>query len=239
MTKKNMKPGLPLTAFAALVLAACGAIQPARMALPEPLRGAEPISVDGMGAGQRGTFRAGEYSGDYARAATRLELFGDFAVFDRGRATYTVNGVTAAPLFARCTVRQTSMTVGIIGFEPKKLAYECDFSEQGKGVGVRFTLQEGRDAGVPKTMQAERRGRIDFNGTTVTLRSVHAVEGSPLPLGTPIGYVFEQDGRAVGAIELNGLTPRLWLPAGNDDTRRASVAAAMALAVFWDPAQRP
>jgi hypothetical protein len=30
-------------------------------------------------------------------------------------------------------VRQTTMTVGIIGFEPKKLAYECDFSEQGKG----------------------------------------------------------------------------------------------------------
>jgi hypothetical protein len=149
-----------------------------------------------------------------------------------------VNGVTAAPLFARCTVRQTTMTVGIVGFEPKKLAYECDFSEQGKGVGVRFTLQEGRDAGVPKTLQAERRGRIDFNGTTLTMRSVHAVEGSPLPLGTPIGYVFERDGRAVGAVELNGLTPRLWLPAGDDDTRRASVAAAMALAVFWDPAQR-
>lgn len=226
-------------ALAALVLAACGAIQPARMALPEPLRGAEPISVDGMDAGQKGTFRAGGYSGEYARSATRLELFGDFAVFDRGRATYTLNGVTAAPLAARCTVRQTTMTVGIVGFEPKKLAYECDFSEQGKGAGVRFTLQEGRDPGVPKTLQAERRGRIDFNGTTLTMRSVHAVEGSPLPLDTPIGYVFERDGLAVGAVELNGLTPRLWLPAGNDDARRAAVAAAMALAIFWDPAQRP
>jgi hypothetical protein len=237
--KNAMKLRRAAVATAALVLAGCGAIQPARMALPEPLRGAEPISVDGMGAGQKGTFRAGEYSGEYARSATRLELFGDFAVFDRGRATYTVSGVTAAPFAARCTVRQTTMTVGIIGFEPRKLAYECDFSEQGKGVGVRFTLQEGRDAGVPKTLQAERRGRIDFNGTTLTLRSVHAVEGSPVPLGTPIGYVFERDGRAVGAIELNGLTPRLWLPAGDDDTRRASVAAAMALAIFWDPAQRP
>jgi len=232
----NFRPAL--LAVAALVLAGCGAIQPARMALPEPLRGSEPISVDGMGAGQRGTFRAGEYTGEFARSATRLELFGDFAVFDRGRATYTLNGVTAAPLAARCTVRQTTMTVGIIGFEPKKLAYECDFSEQGKGVGVRFTLKEGRDAGVPKTLQAERRGRIDFHGTTLTMRSVHAVEGSPFPLGTPIGYVFERDGHAVGAVELNGLTPRLWLPAGNDDTRRASVAAAMALAIFWDPAQR-
>src|SRR5512137_2420077 len=97
MTKKNMKPPLALSAIAALVLAGCGAIQPARMALPEPLRGTEPISVDGMGAGQRGTFRAGDYNGEYARSATRLELFGEFAVFDRGRATYTVNGVTAEP----------------------------------------------------------------------------------------------------------------------------------------------
>jgi len=68
---------------------------------------------------------------------------------------------------------------------------------------------------------------------------VHAVEGSPFPLGTPIGFVFEHNGGAVGAIELNGLTPRLWLPAGDDDTRRAAVTAALALAIFWDPAQRP
>ena len=103
---------------------------------------------------------------------------------------------------------------------------------------MRFTLQEGRDAGVPKTMQAERRGRIDFNGTTVTMRSVHAVEGSPLPLGTPIGYVFERDGRAVGAIELNGLTPRLWLPAATT-TRGALGRCGDGARGVLDPAQRP
>jgi hypothetical protein len=222
----------------AALLTGCGAIQPARMALPDPVRAVEPVAVEGMGAGQRGQFRVGPYRGEFARSATRLELFGDVAVFDRGRTTYTVHGITGEPLFARCTVRQTTMTVGIVGFEPKPLAYECDFGEHGKGVGVRFTLQEGRDAGVPKTLLAERRGRIDFHGTTLTLRSVHAVEGSPLPLATPIGYVFEQDGRAVGAVELNGLAPRLWLPAGDDDTRRAAVAAAIALAIFWDPANR-
>lgn len=232
-----MKTRALLLAGAALVLSACGAIQPARMAVPEPLRAAEPIPVEGMNAGRRGTFTAGEYKGEYERSATRLELFGDFAVFDRGRARYTVDNLAAAPLSARCTVRQTSMTISIVGFEPKPLAYECDFDERGKGVGVRLSLQEARD-GV-KTMQAERRGRIDFNGTTLTLRSVHAVEGSPFPLGTPIGYVFEKDGAVVGAVELNGLTPRLWLPPANDDTRRAAVAAAMALAVFWDPANRP
>ena len=224
---------------AVLALGACGAIQPARMQLPEPLRATTPVVVEGMSAGQRGEFRAGGYRGQYARSATRLEIFDDLAVFERGRASYTLDGVMATPLAARCTVRQTSMTIGVIGFEPKKLAYECDFETPGKAAGVRFTLQEGRDAGTPKTLQAERRGRIDYRDTTLALRSVHALEGSPFPLATPIGYVFEQDGRPIGAVELNGLTPRLWLPAGNDDTRRASVAAAMALAVFWDPAQRP
>lgn len=232
-----MRHALP--AIVAVALVACGAIQPARMLLPEPLRATEPVAVEGMSAGQRGAFRAADYSGHYARSATRLEIFEDLAVFDRGRASYTLNGVMESPLAARCTVRQTAMTIGVIGFDPKKLAYECDFDTQGKAAGVRFTLQEGRDAGTPKTLQAERRGRIDYRETTLALRSVHAVEGSPFPLGTPIGYVFEQNGRAVGAIELNGLTPRLWLPAANDDTRRAAVTAALALAIFWDPAQRP
>lgn len=232
-----MRHALP--AIVAVALVACGAIQPARMQLPEPLRATEPVAVEGMSAGQRGAFRAADYSGHYARSATRLEIFEDLAVFDRGRASYTLNGVMESPLAARCTVRQTAMTIGVIGFDPKKLAYECDFDTQGKAAGVRFTLQEGRDAGTPKTLQAERRGRIDYRETTLALRSVHAVEGSPFPLGTPIGYVFEQNGRAVGAIELNGLTPRLWLPAANDDMRRAAVTAAMALAIFWDPAQRP
>jgi hypothetical protein len=226
-------------ALAVVALSACGAIQPARMALPDPLRTTAPVVVDGMTAGQRGEFQAAGYRGQYARSATRLEIFEDLAVFDRGRASYTLDGVMETPLSARCTVRQTSMTIGVIGFEPKKLAYECDFDTQGKPAGVRFTLQEGRDSGTPKTLLAERRGRLDYRDSTLTVRSVHALEGSPIPLATPIGYVFERDGRAVGAIELNGLTPRLWLPTTDDDTRRAVVVAAMALAVFWDPAQRP
>ncbi len=222
-----------------LCLAGCGAIQPARMALPEPLRAAEPLLLEGMGAGQSGTFRMAGYAGQYRRSATRLELFGDLAVFDRGRTSFTVEGMTGEPLSAKCTVRQTTMTIGVVGFEPKQFAYECDFDHAGKPAALRFTLQEGRDAGVPKTLQAERRGRVDAGAVSLTLRSVHAVDGSPIPLPAPIGYVFEQNGRAVGAVELNGLTPRVWLPAGSDDTRRAAVVATLALAVVWDPAQRP
>ena len=226
-------------AITTLTLVACAAIRPAQMALPDSLRATAPTSIEGMGAGQTGTFRLADAAGRYARAATRLEHFGDLADFDRGRASFTVEGLAAKPLSARCMVRQTTMTIGVVGFEPTKLAYECDFDSLGQPAAARFTLQEGRDAGVPKTLQAQRRGRIELGSTVLALRSVHAVEGSPLPLDTPIGYVFEQDGRAVGAVELNGPTPRVWLPPAGDDTRRAAVIAALALAVFWDPAQRP
>lgn len=221
------------------LVAACGVVQPARMALPATLATSAPIDIQAMSAGPGGEFRVAEYRGHYVRSATRLEIFDDLAVFDRARASYTVHGLAPEPLTARCTARQATMTIGIVGFTPKQLAYECDFDMAGRPAAVRFALQEARDARVPATLQAERRGRVDWRDTTLTLRSVHAVEGSPIPLAAPIGYVFERDGRAVGAVELNGQTPRLWLPAADDDARRAVVAAALALAVFWDPAQRP
>jgi hypothetical protein len=65
---------------------------------------------------------------------------------------------------------------------------------------------------------------------------VHELEGSPLTVHAPIGYVIEHSGRAVGAIELNGSTPRVWLPVEDSEQRRAVLLAIMPLALLWDPA---
>jgi hypothetical protein len=62
------------------------------------------------------------------------------------------------------------------------------------------------------------------------------VQGSPLPLEQPIGYVMSHEGRPVGAIELNGSTPRLWRPALSDALAEPVTLAALALALLWDPA---
>jgi hypothetical protein len=233
-----MKPLAPL--LTTLVLAGCAAIQPAQMALPPDLPArTEATTIAGMGGGTRGSFTVGAVDGNYARSATRLSFFDDLAVFDRGGAGFNATGLVAdATVEASCKMRQTTVTIGIVGFAPKPLAYECDLRARGAPLAARFTLQESRDTLGQVTAQVQRRGLIEWDGVALTIRSVHTVQGSPLPLQAPIGYVFEQDGRAVGAVELNGLTPRLWLPpAGDVKTRQASLVAALALAVFWDPAQ--
>jgi hypothetical protein len=220
-----------------LTTAACSAIQPAQMALPPELPArTESIAIEGMGGSTRGSFRVAGTSGSFTRSAQRLALFDELAVFDWGGTSFTLAGPPAVA--AVCKMRQTTVNIGIVGFSPKPMAYECDFRIDGQPVAARFSLQESRDGTGTLTAQAQRRGLLQWPGSTLALRSVHQVQGSPLPLQTPIGYVFEAQGRAVGAIELNGLTPALWLPpAGDPQLRQAVLVAAVALAVFWDPAQ--
>ena len=81
-------------------------------------------------------------------------------------------------------------------------------------------------------------GWLQTPAGALELRSVHRVQGSPLPLEAPIGYVFLADGRAVGAVELNGLSPRVWRPAVGLPLRDGVTHAALTLALLWDPAQR-
>ena len=78
------------------------------------------------------------------------------------------------------------------------------------------------------------RARID--GETVDIRSVHHLAGTSLPTSTPIGYVFEQRGRPVGAVELNGRPALVVEPGASPELRRTLTLAALALGVFWDPA---
>lgn len=84
---------------------------------------------------------------------------------------------------------------------------------------------------------AERRGSFSAGSTSIDVVSVHAVQGSPLPLEQPIGYVMSHQGRPVGAIELNGPVPRLWRPASSDPLAEPVTLTALALALLWDPAQ--
>jgi hypothetical protein len=159
------------------------------------------------------------YHGRFRRSESRLSVFG---IWER---------------WAGSTAFEHNVTLGIVGFTPKPMAYGCDFTSAEGGLPARFELQEARE-GVPGAlMKRERRGQVTMDGATLALRSVHHLVGSPLELATPIGYVFEQDGLAIGAIELNG-SPRLFLsPRADPATRRAIVTGAVALAVFWDPAE--
>jgi hypothetical protein len=219
---------LALAAFAGLA----GCVSAARMAMPAGLESrSERIEVSGLGAGTQGRTQVLGQALVFTRSASRLSLFDDLQVSDRGRVEYTLAAEGRESASVRCRMRQRSLTLGLVNFDAKPFAFECELA------GATLSLQEPR-AGV-RTLKAERRGELRFDGRSVALRSVHEVQGGALPLAAPIGYVFEEAGRSVGAVEINGTRPVLMLPVGDAALRQRVLQAALALALLWDPAGAP
>ena len=79
------------------------------------------------------------------------------------------------------------------------MAYRCEFTAEGRPIPAYLELQESH-ANVLRPYA--RRGEIALGGEVVQVRSVHDIVGGKLPTGAPIGYVFEQDGREVGAVDV-------------------------------------
>lgn len=213
--------------MAAVVLAACAGLPAAQMALPAPLAGTAPETLQGVGGAREGRFEIGAWQGTFSRSASRLAVFGDALTADRATLEYSAGDVTA-----RCRARQVSGSAGVLGVALRPFEWTCRYEGALQG-----ELVLAADAALPGAPSSARRGRVTIAGTTLAVRSEHRVQGSPLPLEAPIGYVLEQDGRPVGAVELNG-APRLWRPATGALARDAVTHAALALALLWDPAQR-
>lgn len=210
---------------AVLATAACAALPPARMALPEPLAAVAPEALQGVGGGREGRFEIGALQGQFVRSASRLSLFGDALAADRAALDYRTHDVTA-----RCRARQVSAAAGVLVAAVRPFEWTCRYEGALPG-----ELVLAADAAAPGAPSAARQGRVTLAGATLAVRSVHRVQGSPLPLERPIGYVLEVDGRPVGAVELNG-PPRLWRPVAGTPLHDAVTHAALALALLWDPA---
>ena len=210
--------------------AGCAGLPAAQMALPAPLATTTADTLQGLDGRRQGSFELPALRGRYERSASRLDLFGAVA-FDRVGAGYSASAPDGAAVQASCRGRQTAASVGVLSGAPRPYDVVCSFSGAVSGT---LTLAADGAASALGT-QAARSGRVEMGGTVLELRSVHRVQGSPLPLPTPIGYVFMQDGRPVGAVELNG-APRLWRPAANTPAHAAVTHAALALALLWDPA---
>lgn len=226
-----MKPIAPLMSLA--LLAACA---PAQMQLPSSLSAGHSITFEDMSGWRSGHFVAGEYSGSYKRTLDRLSLFRLFEQTD-GRASFTVAGpAISSTIEGYCDVRERALTFDDIEIKPGRMAYRCDFEADGLPIPARFEVQESRRGIAANLSRNARRGEIALAGEIVGFRSVHEVVGGIVPVEDPIGYVFEQDGEAIGALQLNG-KPVLTMSGRLDrDQRRAVVVASVALATFWDPA---
>ena len=206
-------------------VAACSALPPARMGLPETLAAAEPVVVRGLGFGRSGDWRIDELHGRFERGADRLRGF-YLLQNDMAGAGYTLHAGDGATSSARGRGRQTTLTWGVVAAPLRPWGVACRWDHGGE-LTLAATTHATRD---------ERVGHYRAGGVTLELRSVHHVQGSPLALEAPIGYLLLEQGRAVGAIELNGSTPRLWRPPAGSPLVRPVIEAALALALLWDPA---
>jgi hypothetical protein len=228
------------TLAAAAMLAACATVQPARMALPTALSDHETLSVSGIGGDRRGTFRAGPYRGTFARSDTRLALFDPIYEQRGGRTTVTLVGPAGeGPITADCHVRERTVTLGIVSFRPRPMSFGCTIAGDAPGSTGRIEVQEAAEGLGGMMMRHERRGELALAGATLRIRSVHDLAGSPIQTGKPIGYLFEQGGRPVGAVEVNGSPTIRISRAADAATRRAVLIGALALGLFWDPADSP
>ncbi|MBX3638115.1 MAG: hypothetical protein KF683_22310 [Rubrivivax sp.] len=216
---------------AALLAAGCAAIQPARMQLPASLSAATPETVQGIGGGRSGSFRLGDAQGRYERRGDRLSLFETWAR-SSADVSYKLTRADGGEVTASCRGRQAELSAGIIAGRTQPFELVCTW--RGSDAVLRLS-DPGGFAGANAGTSNERRGMLTAAGAQIELRSVHRIEGSALPLAQPIGYVFSHGGREIGALEINGKTPRLWRPATGDALREPVTLAALALALLWDP----
>jgi hypothetical protein len=219
-----------LPVLPALALAGCATAQ---MRLPETLAAASRVEFEGIGGWRSGEYSAGPYSGRYERSADRLSYF-DTVNEGRGRSEFTLAGADLPETIeGRCRMRESSLDLGLVEVTTRPMAYRCEFAAGGRPIAASLELQEVTRSAINRY---ERRGRMTLDRERVEIRSVHHLAGTSLPTSTPVGYQFEQHGRAVGAVELNGRPALIVEPGASPELRRTLTLAALALGVFWDPA---
>ena len=227
-----------LTIFAAALLAAaCSGIPAAQMRLPPALaQQSEVLPVEGIGGGNKGRFYVGAWQGSFTRSEERLALFDAF-VTNSARAGFIMEGPgISETIEADCRMRERVVEISVVSFAPQRMAYACQFTAAGRAFPASFELREARTGFADDLSRRQRIGEIALGGEVVQIRSVHKIEGSPFEMASPIGYVFEQAGRPVGAVELNGQARLILADPANAGLARTITVAAMALALFRDPA---
>ncbi|MFO6445893.1 hypothetical protein ACLBKU_01990 [Erythrobacter sp. NE805] len=224
-----------LTLAAALLAAACA---PAQMRLsPGLAAGGEVLAVEGIGGGNAGRFYVGPWQGSFRRSEERLAVAETF-VTRRAGAGFIIEGPgISETIEADCRLREREIALDDdVSFTPERMAYRCAFTAEGRAFPARFELQEARTGVADALNRRQRRGEIALGGEVVQMRSVHRLKGSPFEMASPIGYVFEQNGREVAAVELNGKARLILADPANESLSRTVTIAALALALLRDPA---
>lgn len=230
---KTNRGMLTAAAAAALLLGGCG-IREAHIAMPGDLTAAsEPLRLRGIGGGTRGSFDLEGAPGSFTRSAERLGIFDPLLVRNSGGGSFRLAGASG-DLAGRCRFVEREVTIGNIAVTPDRLRFSCGFARDGRPTAAELVLEDPKSAFGTVHGRSERRGILYFEGEEIEVRSIHRDQGGGLPAPHAIGYMFAQDGREIGAVNLNGART-IYAPR-DPRVREAVIAAGIALALFWDPA---
>ena len=194
------------------------------MAQAPSVEGVAEESFGKPGWGRQGDFQLSGQRVRYERGADRLSLFGSLTVA-RAPLRYTWSG-PAGDSSAECSAKQAEVSSRGASVTVKPWTLTCKW-------GSSATLQIGE--GQVRQGKATREGSYARGEMTLGLRSVHLLEGSPLPQTDAVGYEMLREGQVVGSLDLTGSVPRLRRPDPATPLGRAVTEAALALALVWEP----
>lgn len=213
-------------ALLAMMLSGCEA---ARIATPADLApGTEILELRGLGYGRSGSFQFAGGHGDFTRGADRWSV----GAFQRSQGGARFQYIAAAglpDLSGTCAYAEDAVNLGVATATTRPFAYRCRLGRGGVEAG-ELVIRDGGAA-----FRDERAGFLTLNGVRLEIRSIHRMAGGGLPTSTPLGYRFEDKGRAVGAVDLNGNTKIVHAPPAGGQ-REAVFAGSLALSTLWDPA---
>jgi hypothetical protein len=218
-------------------LSACS-IREARIATPSHFAAAtERLELRGMGGGTSGDFELAGARGRFTRGAERLAILDPLLVRNSGGGSFRVEpSHLGADLAGECGYRERQVNAGPIAVTPRRLTFRCAFGRDGRPIDAELVLDDPKGPLGTLHGRAERRGTLYFEGRRIGVRSIHRDESGGLPAPTALGYMFEEDGQEIGAVDLNGLNKTIFAPR-DPVAREAVLAASLALSIFWDPAE--
>jgi len=150
-----------------------------------------------------------------------------------GGGQFTLTGpAMATPLTVTCDMARAVTEFHVETFAPMPGAFNCHFEADGTPVPGRFVIQQNKVPIGTHETRVMQRGEIELNGVAMQVRSVHLITSSRYRTAAPLGYLFEVDGKPVGAVTLDKV-PTLMLPTGDPNLRLTVMTGAVALSLMW------
>ncbi len=227
--------GTQRAAVLSTVALLAGCATNAQIALPsDMLARTDAIEVVGIGGRSKGSFHIGRSNGRFSRTAATLRI-GDDHLSNIGGARFDAAGPEfGGRASGDCKFDEGRLDWGAAEFSEKRLTYSCTLHRSGRPDAGLVLTEIPSGPGVLSALT--RRGELQIDGMTLTVRAVHQFEDASAKSGTPLGYIFSLAGREVGAVDV-AARRMIHLPREPGTERDAVRMAGLALLLFWDPGE--